>query len=158
MEKSLLLAPYWLDGRTFRRRPHNAGLHQRGRSHPGWRWFTAFSPACRNLPMFNDRTPFISEQTKQWLAASPGSQTKADGPRTSEDTGRIPPVFQRAERGWRPRCDTGNPCRKAIRAVGFHRRYLGAQLVRRSRKDGATGCFAECRMLFEAGLRMTLAG
>ncbi len=72
VEKSLLLAPYWLDGHYLSAQT----AHRLG--------YTAVADAIRDevvsflgrLPaladlLFNDHTPFVSEKTKQWLANQP---------------------------------------------------------------------------------------
>ena len=71
VEKSVLLAPYWLDGHCISAQT----AHRLG--------YTAVADAIRDevvsflgrLPaladlLFNDHTPFVSEKTKQWLATS----------------------------------------------------------------------------------------
>lgn len=74
--KSVLLAPYWLDGHYISAQT----AHRLG--------YTAVADAIRDevvsflgrLPaladlLFNDHTPFVSEKTKQWLANQPGNQS-----------------------------------------------------------------------------------
>jgi type VI secretion system protein VasJ len=72
VEKSLLLAPYWLDGHYL-----SAQIAQ----HLGYsdvaqavrdevRHFAARLPSL-DLLLFNDRSPFISDATRKWLTDSP---------------------------------------------------------------------------------------
>ncbi len=72
VEKSVLLAPYWLDGHCL-----SAQTAQRlGYKQVADAIRDELTRFLERLPqltglLFNDRTPFISEQTKQWLSASP---------------------------------------------------------------------------------------
>ncbi|EAM2581596.1 type VI secretion system protein TssA, partial [Salmonella enterica] len=153
VEKSLLLAPYWLDGHYL-----SAQAAQR-------LGYTSAAEAIRDevvrflarLPqlatlLFNDRTPFISEQTKQWLAASPGSQT-APMVRTSEDTEAVRQCF--SEQGLEATLRYLETLPEGDPRDRFHRQYLGAQLLEEA--GMAQLAQQQYRMLFKAGLRMTLA-
>lgn len=79
VEKSLLLAPYWLDGHYL-----SAQIAQ----HLGYsdvaqavreevRHFAARLPSLAPL-LFNDRSPFISDATRQWLTDAPQHAAGAD--------------------------------------------------------------------------------
>lgn len=153
VEKSLLLAPYWLDGHY---------LSAQTAQHLG---YTSAAEAIREevarfldrLPqlatlLFNDRTPFMSEQTKQWLATSPGSQA-APMVRTDEHTEAVRQIF--IEKGleaalrYMEKLPEGEPRDR------FHRQYLGAQLMEEAGMEQLAQ--QQYLMLFKAGLRMTLA-
>ena len=153
VEKSLLLAPYWLDGHYL-----SAQTAQR-------LGYTSAAEAIRDevtrflarLPQlaslrFNDRTPFMSEQTKQWLATSPGSQT-APVVRTDEDTEVVRQCF--SEQGLEAALQYLEKLPEGDPRDQFLRQYLGAQLM----EDAGMVQLAQqqYRMLFKAGLRMTLA-
>ncbi|EAW8104907.1 type VI secretion system protein TssA, partial [Salmonella enterica] len=153
VEKSLLLAPYWLDGHYL-----SAQTAQR-------LGYTSAAEAIRDevvrflarLPqlatlLFNDRTPFISEQTKQWLATSPGSQT-APMVRTDEDTEAVRQCF--SEQGLEAALRYLEALPEGDPRDRFHQQYLGAQLIEEA--GMAQLAQQQYRMLFKAGLRMTLA-
>lgn len=153
VEKSLLLAPYWLDGHYL-----SAQAAQR-------LGYTSAAEAIRDevarflarLPqltalLFNDRTPFMNEQTKQWLATSPDSQ-KAPIVRTDEDTEVARQCF--SEQGLEAALQYLEKLPEGDPRDQFLRQYLGAQLM----EDAGMVQLAQqqYRMLFKAGLRMTLA-
>lgn len=153
VEKSLLLAPYWLDGHYL-----SAQAAQR-------LGYTSVAEAIRDevarflarLPqltalLFNDRTPFMNEQTKQWLATSPDSQ-KAPIVRTDEDTEVVRQCF--SEQGLEAALQYLEKLPEGDPRDQFLRQYLGAQLM----EDAGMVQLAQqqYRMLFKAGLRMTLA-
>lgn len=153
VEKSLLLAPYWLDGHYL-----SAQAAQR-------LGYTSAAEAIRDevarflarLPqltalLFNDRTPFMNEQTKQWLATSPDSQ-KAPIVRTDEDTEVVRQCF--SEQGLEAALQYLEKLPEGDPRDQFLRQYLGAQLM----EDAGMVQLAQqqYRMLFKAGLRMTLA-
>ncbi|HDX4050552.1 TPA: type VI secretion system protein TssA [Enterobacter soli] len=153
VEKSLLLAPYWLDGHYL-----SAQAAQR-------LGYTSVAEAIRDevarflarLPqltalLFNDRTPFMNEQTKQWLATSPDSQ-KAPIVRTDEDTEVARQCF--SEQGLEAALQYLEKLPEGDPRDQFLRQYLGAQLM----EDAGMVQLAQqqYRMLFKAGLRMTLA-
>lgn len=86
VEKSALLAPYWFDGHYL-----SAQVAQR-------LGYTAVAEAIREeaigfltrLPqlstlLFNDHTPFISSQTKQWMTASPSSAQPVSAQQSGEE-------------------------------------------------------------------------
>lgn len=153
VEKSLLLAPYWLDGHYL-----SAQTAQR-------LGYTSAAEAIRDevarflarLPQlttlrFNDRTPFMNEQTKQWLETSPDSQ-KAPIVRTDEDTEVVRQCF--SEQGLEAALQYLEKLPEGDPRDQFLRQYLGAQLM----EDAGIVQLAQqqYRMLFKAGLRMTLA-
>lgn len=153
VEKSLLLAPYWLDGHYL-----SAQIAQ-------CMGYTSAAEAIRDevarflarLPqlaslLFNDRTPFMNEQTKQWLATSPGKQ-RASIVRTDEDTEAVRQCF--SEQGLEAALQYLEKLPEGDPRDQFLRQYLGAQLM----EDAGMVQLAQqqYRMLFKAGLRMTLA-
>lgn len=113
--------------------------------------------SSRGLPqltglLFNDHTPFISEQTKQWLAASPDA--------------KVAPVAQIGEESKAARaCFAEQGLEAALRYLDmlpegdprdqFHRQYLAAQLT----EEAGLVQLAQqqYRMLFRMGLQMMVA-
>ncbi|WP_272472213.1 type VI secretion system baseplate subunit TssK [Escherichia coli] len=102
--------------------------------------------------LFNDHTPFISEQTKQWLAASPDA--------------KVAPVAQIGEESKAARaCFAEQGLEAALRYLDmlpegdprdqFHRQYLAAQLT----EEAGLVQLAQqqYRMLFRMGLQMMVA-
>lgn len=111
------------------------------------------SSAFERLPqltglLFNDHTPFISEQTKQWLAASPDA--------------KVAPVAQIGEESKAARaCFAEQGLEAALRYLDmlpegdprdqFHRQYLAAQLTEEAGlvqlRSSSTGCCSgwDCR-------------
>lgn len=154
VEKSVLLAPYWFDGHYL-----SAQAAQR-------LGYTAVAEAIREeaagflarLPqlsvlLFNDHTPFISSQTKQWMIASPSSAQPVSAQQSGEE-------WQNAQA-----CFTEQGLEAALRYLDtlpegsprdqFYRQYFGAQLM----DDAGMAKMAQqqFRMLFNTGLRMVLA-
>ncbi|HHL9084117.1 TPA: type VI secretion system protein TssA [Escherichia coli] len=86
VEKSLLLAPYWLDGHYLSAQTAlRLGYKQVADAiRDEVTGFLARLPALINL-LFNDRTPFVSEQTKQWLASSGSVNQTAPVVQTDEE-------------------------------------------------------------------------
>lgn len=153
VEKSVLLAPYWLDGHC---------LSAQTALRLG---YTQVADAIRDevtrflerLPqltrlLFNDRTPFINEQTKQWLSALPD--------------GKAAPVAQTGEEmqaAWA--CFAEQGLEAALRYLEmlpegdprdqFHHQYLAAQLTE------AAGLVQlaqqQYRLLYKMGLQMMVA-
>ncbi|QLR76045.1 type VI secretion system protein TssA [Citrobacter freundii] len=153
VEKSLLLAPYWLDGhylsaQTAQRLGYPSAAEA---IRDEVARFLVRLPQLATL-LFNDRTPFMSEQTKQWLATSPGSQTAAIV-RTDEDTEAVHQCF--SEQGLEAALQYMEKQPEGDPRDQFLRQYLGAQLM----EDAGMVQLAQqqYRMLFKAGLRMTLA-
>lgn len=101
---------------TFQRRPHNAWATPARQKPSGMRW-SVFSPACRNLPpccLMTARRLSANRQNSGWRRLRVVRQPRWCGP---VKTPRLSASVS-ASRGWRPRCDTWKPCRKAIRAIG----------------------------------------
>lgn len=153
VEKSLLLAPYWLDGhylsaQTAQRLGYTSAAEA---IRDEVARFLARLPQLTTL-LFNDRTPFMNEQTKQWLATSPDSQ-KAPIVRTDKDTEVVRQCF--SEQGLEAALQYLEKLPEGGPRDQFLRQYLGAQLM----EDAGMVQLAQqqYRMLFKAGLRMTLA-
>lgn len=127
VEKSVLLAPYWLDGHCLSAQTAlRLGYKQVADAiRDEVTRFLERLPQLTGL-LFNDRTPFISEQTKQWLSASPDS--------------KVAPVAQAGEESQAARaCFAEQGLEAALRYLDmlpegdprdqFHRQYLAAQLT-----------------------------
>ncbi|WP_412767236.1 type VI secretion system protein TssA [Citrobacter enshiensis] len=154
VEKSVLLAPYWLDGHYLSAQiALRLGFKQVAEAiRDEVSCFTARLPVLTDL-LFNDRTPFICEQTKQWLSAtSSGSQAAL--------------VLQSGEELQTARaCYTDQGLEAALRYLDalpagsprdqFHRQYFGAQLMEES--GMITLAQQHYRTLFRTGLQMALA-
>ncbi|GHK35208.1 hypothetical protein ECZU06_23330 [Escherichia coli] len=111
VEKSLLLAPYWLDGHYLSAQTAlRLGYKQVADAiRDEVTGFLARLPALINL-LFNDRTPFVSEQTKQWLASSGSVNQTAPVVQTDEELQAAGRASMKT--GWKPRCGTGKPARR----------------------------------------------
>ena len=127
VEKSLLLAPYWLDGhylsaqialRLGYKQVAEAICDEVTR-------FLVRLPALSTM-LFNDRTPFVSEQTKQWLASASVSQT-ASVVQTSEEGLAARACF--AEQGLEAALRLLDTLPEGDPRDQFHRQYLAAQLM-----------------------------
>lgn len=153
VEKSLLLAPYWLDGHY---------LSAQAAQHLGYQrvadairdevsGFLARLPALTGL-LFSDHTPFISEQTKQWLASSSVSQTTPVA-QTSEETQAVCDCFN--EQGLEAALRLLDALPEGEPRDSFHRQYLAAQLT----EEAGLVRLAQqqYRMLFRTGLQIRLA-
>ncbi|EKC8000199.1 type VI secretion system protein TssA [Shigella sonnei] len=153
VEKSVLLAPYWLDGHCLSAQTAlRLGYKQVADAiHDEVIRFLERLPQLTGL-LFNDHTPFISEQTKQWLAASPDA--------------KVAPVAQIGEESKAARaCFAEQGLEAALRYLDmlpegdprdqFHRQYLAAQLT----EEAGLVQLAQqqYRMLFRMGLQMMVA-
>lgn len=153
VEKSVLLAPYWFDGHYL-----SAQTAQR-------LGYTRVADAIRDetvhfltrLPqlnglLFNDRTPFIAEPTKQWLASSSANNSTAPAVQTGEELQAVRACFE--EQGLEAalrhleNLPAGDPRDQ------FYRQYLGAQLLEEA--GMAQLAHQQYRLLFTMGLQMTL--
>lgn len=117
VEKSVLLAPYWLDGHCLSAQTAlRLGYKQVADTiRDEVIRFLERLPQLTGL-LFNDRTPFLSEQTKQWLAASPDGKV-APVAQIGEESQAARACF--AGRVWRRRCDIWTCYPKAIPAISF---------------------------------------
>lgn len=102
--------------------------------------------------LFNDHTPFISEQTKQWLAASPDAKV-APVAQIGEESKAARACF--AERGLEAALRYLDMLPEGDPRDQFHRQYLAAQLT----EEAGLVQLAQqqYRMLFRMGLQMMVA-
>lgn len=153
VEKSILLAPYWFDGHYL-----SAQTAQR-------LGYTRVADAIRDetahfltrLPqlaalLFNDRTPFIAEPTKQWLASPFAGNSAAPAVQAGEELQAARACFdeQGLEAALRhlENLPAGDPRDQ------FYRQYLGAQLLEEA--GMAQLAQQQYRLLCTMGLQMTL--
>ncbi|YCU15014.1 type VI secretion system ImpA domain-containing protein [Escherichia coli] len=154
VEKSVLLAPYWLDGHYISAQT----AHRLG--------YTAVADAIRDevvsflgrLPaladlLFNDHTPFVSEKTKQWLANQPGNQSAPVIQVSNEDIQAARLCFD--EQGLEAALRYLDTLPAGEPRDQFHRQYFGAQLM----EEAGLVQLAQqqYRMLFRMGLQMMVA-
>ncbi len=154
VEKSVLLAPYWLDGHCISAQT----AHRLG--------YTAVADAIRDevvsflgrLPaladlLFNDHTPFVSEKTKQWLATQPGNQAAPVIQVSNEDIQAARLCFD--EQGLEAALRYLDTLPAGEPRDQFHRQYFGAQLM----EEAGLVQLAQqqYRMLFRMGLQMMVA-
>nr|HAT2257906.1 type VI secretion system protein TssA [Citrobacter freundii] len=154
VEKSALLAPYWFDGHYL-----SAQVAQR-------LGYTAVAEAIREeaigfltrLPqlstlLFNDHTPFISSQTKQWMTASPSSAQPVSAQQSGEEWQNALACF--TEQGLEAALRYLDTLPEGSPRDQFYRQYFGAQLM----DDAGMAKMAQqqFRMLFNTGLRIVLA-
>lgn len=153
VEKSLLLAPYWLDGhylsaQTAQRLGYSdvADAIRDEVTH-----FLARLPQLATL-LFNDRTPFLSDATRQWLSASQGTQV-APSVQTSEDLQTARQYF--TEQGLEAALHYLETLPDGSPRDQFHRQFFGAQLIEEAGMEKLAQ--QQYRMLFRLGLQMMLA-
>jgi len=150
VENSLLLAPYWIDGHY---------LSAQIARHLG---YSAVAEAIRDevirfharLPLlssllFNDRTPFISDQTKQWLASTPVSAVAQPGEELQAAQACFAGQGLEAALHYLDSLPEGTPRER------FYRQYSGAQLMEEAGMEKLAQ--QQYRMLFTTGSRMMLA-
>lgn len=152
-EKSLLLAPYWIDGHYLSAQiAQHLGYSRVAESiRDEVTCFLTRLPQLANLK-FNDLTPFMAEPTKQWLLAGQGSQP-THAVQTDEATQAIRQCFSdhglEAALRYLEKLPAGEPRDQ------FHRQYLGAQLMEEAGMEQLAQ--QQYRMMFQAGGRMMLA-
>ena len=155
VEKSLLLAPYWLDGHYLSaqaaQRLGYADAAEAIRDEVSR--FLARLPRLATL-LFNDHTPFIADPTKQWLAAAQGNHNP-DAPvaQTSEEHQAARACF--TEQGLEAALQYLEALPEGSPRDQFHRQYLGAQLMEEAGMEKLAQ--QQYRMLFRLGLQMRLA-
>lgn len=127
VEKSLLLAPYWLDGHYLSAQTAlRLGYKQVADAiRDEVTLFLERLPQLTGL-LFNDRTPFISEQTKQWLAPRSGSKT-APAAQTGEELQAARACF--SEQGLEAALRYLDTLPAGDPRDQFHRQYYSAQLI-----------------------------
>ncbi|VEA63347.1 type VI secretion-associated protein, family [Salmonella enterica subsp. salamae] len=153
VEKSVLLAPYWFDGHYL-----SAQTAQRlgyirvaDAIRDETVHFLTRLPQLNGL-LFNDRTPFIAEPTKQWLTSSSANNSTAPAVQTGEELQAVRACFE--EQGLEAalrhleNLPAGDPRDQ------FYRQYLGAQLLEEA--GMAQLAQQQYRLLCTMGLQMTL--
>lgn len=154
VENSLLLAPYWLDGhylsaQTARR----LGYKQVGETiRDEVTCFLDRLPALTDL-RFNDHTPFISEQMKQWLAASSSGSQATSALQSVEELQTVRTCFK--EQGLEVALRYLDSLPEGDPRDQFHRQYFGAQLMEEAGMEKMAR--QQYRMLFRTGQRIALA-
>lgn len=153
VEKSLLLAPYWFDGHHLSARI----ALQLG--------YTAVADAIREevaslvsrLPglvtlRFSDSTPFINEQTKQWLAFHSDHQV-ASASQSGEELLAASACF--SEQGLEAALQYLDGLPEGELRDRFHRQFLGAQLMEQAGMEKLAQ--QQYRMLLRVGRQTMLA-
>ncbi|ECE6307523.1 type VI secretion system protein TssA [Salmonella enterica subsp. enterica] len=153
VEQSLLLAPYWLDGHHLSAQIAQLLGHddvaQAVRDEV--RRFVARLPALTSL-LFNDRSPFISDATRQWLADEP-QKPVAVAVATDDMTQQVWQCWQ--EQGLEAALVLAERLPGDTPRAQFYRQYLTAQLQEAA---GMTQLAQyHYRMLFKAGLHTMLS-
>lgn len=152
VEQSLLLAPYWLDGHhlsaQIAQQLGHTDVAQAVRDEV--RRFVARLPALASL-LFNDRSPFISDATRQWLADEP--QKLAVAIATDDMTQQVWLCWQ--EQGLEAALVLAERLPGDTPRAQFYRQYLTAQLQEAA---GMTQLAQyHYRMLFKTGLHTMLS-
>ncbi|MCZ7518543.1 type VI secretion system protein TssA [Escherichia albertii] len=126
VEKSVLLAPWWLDGHCLSAQiAHHLGYMTVGDAiRDEVVSFLSRLPSLAAL-LFNDRTPFVSEKTKQWLASSTGSPATQTS--SNEDNQAAQAYFD--EQGLEAALRYLDTLPAGEPRDQFHRQYFGAQLM-----------------------------
>lgn len=154
VEQSLLLAPYWLDGHYLSAQiAQRLGYRQAEeaiREEAGF--FLARLPALADL-LFNDRTPFISEQTKRWLTSSTSHSQAVPVLQSTEEMQAARACF--TEQGLEAALQYLETLPEGDPRDQFHRLYQGAQLMEEAGMVKLAQ--QQYRMLSEEGLRMVVA-
>lgn len=153
VEKSLLLAPYWLDGQhlsaliALRLGYEEVALAICDETTR----FLLRLPTLTSL-QFNDRTPFLSEKSQQWLASNSGNNSAIET-QTDETLQAARACF--AEHGLETALRYLNAQPVGDPRDQFYRQYLGAQLM----EEAGLTQFAreQYRSLFRSGQQMMLA-
>lgn len=153
VEQSLLLAPYWLDGHhlsaQIAQQLGHDGVAQAIRDEV--RSFLARLPQLDAL-RFNDRSPFINEATRRWLAGEPQKPAVA-AVATDDMTQRVWQYYQ--EQGLQAALTLLETHPGDTPRARFYRQFLTAQLLDAS---GMTQiAWHHYQMLFKAGLHTMLS-
>lgn len=153
IEKSLLLAPYWLEGHYLSAqaalRLGYADVAEAIRDEVAH--FANRLPQLATL-LFNDHTPFMTLPTQRWLAASSGRQDEASVS-TNEDMQAVRQCFN--ESGLESALHYLDALPEGSPRDRFYRQYFGAQLM----EDAGMMQLAQqqYRTLFRVGTQMMLA-
>ncbi|MGZ0749314.1 type VI secretion system protein TssA [Kluyvera sichuanensis] len=153
VEKSLLLAPYWLDGHhlsaQIAQQLGHDDVAQAVRDEV--RRFVARLPSLAPL-LFNDRSPFISDATRQWLADEPQKSVTV-AVATDDMTQKVWQCWQ--EQGLEAALALAERQPGNAPRAQYYRQYLTAQLLEAS---GMTQLARHhYQMLLNAGLHMMLS-
>lgn len=154
VEKSLLLAPYWFDGHYLSAQAaQRLGYH--GVAVAIREEVTAFITRLPQLSalLFNDHTPFVTEQVKQWLASPSSDHRTTAVVKTSEDLQTARQCFE--EQGLEAALQYLEDLPAGSPRDQFHRQYLGAQLLEEAGMLQLAQ--QQYRLLFKSGLHMMLA-
>lgn len=154
VEKSLLLAPYWLDGHYLSAQiAQRLGYRQAAEAiRDEVACFLDRLPALAEL-LFNDRTPFISGQTKQWLASSPSTSQAIPTQHSTEELQVARACF--TEQGLEAALRYLDTLPEGDPRDQFYRQYFGAQLIEEAGMIKLAQ--QQYRILFNTGSRMALA-
>lgn len=151
IETSILLAPYWFDGHYLSAQTAlNLGYKRTAEAiRDEAACFIERLPQLADL-LFHDHTPFMSAQTKQWLATPIIHATTVI--QTTEEALTVRACFSTQGLEAALRClDTLPECGPRD---NFHRQYLAAQLTEEAGMVQLAQ--QQYRVLFRAGLRMML--
>lgn len=153
VEKSLLLAPYWLDGHYLSAQvAQRLGYRQAAEAiRDEVSYFLDRLPALADL-LFNDRTPFMNEQTKQWLA-SPSSPVQSIAQHSTEEL-QVARAYS-TELGLEAALRYLDTLPEGDPRDQFYRQYFGAQLIEEAGMIKLAQ--QQYRMLFNTGSRMALS-
>ncbi|MCO5781560.1 type VI secretion system protein TssA [Citrobacter meridianamericanus] len=153
VENSLLLAPYWLDGHylsaQIAQQLGYSDVAQAVRDEV--RRFLTRLPSLAAL-RFNDRSPFIGDATRQWLADEPA---KAAGSVMDEDEFTQQVWQSYREQGLEAALALAEQQPQHNQRARFYSQYLTAQLLEAS--GMAQLAQQHYRMLFKAGLHTMLS-
>lgn len=154
VEKSLLLAPYWLDGHYLSAQTAlRLGYKQAAEAiRDEVSGFLTRLPQLASL-LFNDRTPFVSEQTKQWLTPSPSVIQASPAVQIDEELQAARACFD--EKGLEPALRYLDTLPEGDPRNQFHRQFFGAQLLEEAGMVQLAQ--QQYRMLFRTGLHMMLS-
>lgn len=154
VEKSVLLAPYWFDGHYLSAQAAQrlgytrvADAIREETAH-----FLARLPQLAAL-LFNDRTPFIAEPTKQWLASSSAGNSAAPAVQAGEALQAVRACFD--EQGLEAALHQLENLPEGDPRDQFYRQYLGAQLLEEAGMVQLAR--QQYRLLCKLGLQMMLA-
>ena len=154
VEKSVLLAPYWFDGHYLSaqaaQRLGYIAVAEAIREEAGG--FLTRLPQLSTL-LFNDHTPFISSQTKQWITATASSGQPASAQQSGEEWQTARACF--TEQGLEAALRYLDTLPEGSPRDQFYRQYSGAQLMEEA--GLITLAQQQYRILFTTGLRMALA-
>lgn len=153
VEKSLLLAPYWLDGHYLSAQiARHLGYNDVAKAiRDEVICFLTRLPQLATLS-FNDRSPFISDATRQWLADE--AVTAADAAMVA-DTPTQPVWDCYREQGLEAALSLAEQQPLHSPRGRFYHQYLAAQLLEASGMEHLAQ--QHYRMLFSTGLRTSLA-